>query len=228
MGSEILESWCANARQWVETLANHELESRQLVTEQAILQAVLVQHPQIVLDAGCGEGWLCRSLQSQHIETFGIDGSPELIHEARLKGPGHFEVMSFEEMNRQEVLTGMPYCAVVFNFCLYDDHETETLLHNAIHWVKPRGKLFIQTLHPFQVLKNNEPYCDGWRLETWSGLIRRFTHPYYWYYRTIGGWLKVVDSAGWRLDSLHEPIHPASRQPVSLILIASKKSINHP
>jgi 2-polyprenyl-3-methyl-5-hydroxy-6-metoxy-1,4-benzoquinol methylase len=91
----ILESWKANARHWVDVLDTKSLETRILVTNEAIIQTVLSLAPAMALDVGCGEGWLCRALQQKGIQMVGVDGVADLIHEARIKGPGHFEVLSF-------------------------------------------------------------------------------------------------------------------------------------
>ena len=52
----ILKSWAVNAKKWIKTIENKEIESRQLVTNTAILQNILQQQPKTVLDIGCGEG----------------------------------------------------------------------------------------------------------------------------------------------------------------------------
>jgi 2-polyprenyl-3-methyl-5-hydroxy-6-metoxy-1,4-benzoquinol methylase len=217
--TDILDSWKANARLWVEALDNRELETRVLVTNEAVVNAVVEHAPAMVLDAGCGEGWLCRTLQQRGIETVGVDGVPELIHEARMKGPGHFEVLSFEELLKSNAWPDALFDVVVFNFCLYGQELTEELLRHSLKWVRPGGKLVLQTLHPFSIILNpGESYHDGWRMERWAGLNKPFTHPYHWYYRTFSSWLATVTLAGWHIKSVREPLHPVTRKPASLIL----------
>lgn len=58
----IRDSWRANAQAWVDAVRSGRIESRRLVTDQAVLDAVLTPRPRRVLDLGCGEGWLCREL----------------------------------------------------------------------------------------------------------------------------------------------------------------------
>lgn len=220
--SAILDSWHANAAQWIAALEGEELESRKLITNQAIIEAIISHHPTNVLDVGCGEGWLCRALQQHGISTMGVDGVAELIHHARSKGSGHFEVASFEALIAAPFTTSDLFDGVVFNFCLYGKEVTEKLLHAALSWVHPSGKLFIQTLHPFAIIKDDEPYADGWKTESWAGLKRPFTHPYKWYYRTMSSWINMVHDAGWKNIQVQEPIHPKNGKPASLIITASK------
>jgi len=220
--NNILDSWNANAPQWIAALEGEELESRKLITNHAIIDTITAHHPTHVLDVGCGEGWLCRALQQRNIVTVGVDGVAELIHHARMKGPGHFEVASFEELITSRQWTADLFDGVVFNFCLYEKEITAHLLQAATAWVHAGGKLFIQTLHPFAILHADEPYTDGWKTESWAGLKRSFSHPYKWYYRTMASWLSVVKNAGWKNLQFNEPVHPIKKRPVSLIITASK------
>jgi 2-polyprenyl-3-methyl-5-hydroxy-6-metoxy-1,4-benzoquinol methylase len=219
--SSILTSWNANAAHWIAALEGEELETRKLITNQAIVNTIIVHRPSSILDVGCGEGWLCRALQQHNISTTGVDGVAELIDHARSKSPGHFEVKSFEALIASPVSTNNLFDGVVLNFCLYENEITNQLLQQATNWVKPNGKLFIQTLHPFSVLVQDEPYEDGWKTETWAGLKRSFTHPYTWYYRTMATWIKTIQEAGWKNIEIQEPVHPVKMKPVSLIITAT-------
>jgi 2-polyprenyl-3-methyl-5-hydroxy-6-metoxy-1,4-benzoquinol methylase len=218
----ILESWEVNARHWIDVLDAGELESRKLVTNAAVVNAIERWYPGLVLDAGCGEGWLCRALQREGIATVGVDGVAELIHDARLKGDGHYEHLSFEDLLHYRFWPVTYFDVVVFNFCLYENELTSQLLKAALRWVPARAKLVIQTLHPLSVLEPGDIYADGWKNERWAGLPRPFTHPYRWYYRTIGSWVDVVMKAGWELKKLEEPIHPRTGKPASLLITAEK------
>ena len=218
----ILESWEANARQWIDLLDAGELESRELVTNQAVMDAIARLHPSLVLDAGCGEGWLCRALHKKGIDAVGVDGTTELIHQARLRGEGHYELLTFEELLEQSPWPMAYFDVVVFNFCLYEKALTQNLLQAATRWVFPHGKLVIQTLHPFAALGTGRPYEDGWQVESWAGLPRAFSHPYKWYYRTMGSWLTLLLSAGWQILALEEPLHPRTGRPASLLITAQK------
>ncbi len=56
----VLDSWNNNASAWINTIENDEIESRKLVTNKAIVDAVVSYSPATILDIGCGEGWLTR------------------------------------------------------------------------------------------------------------------------------------------------------------------------
>ena len=48
-------SWQANADAWTAAVREQRIESRRLVTDVAILQAILALSPKRILDLGCGE-----------------------------------------------------------------------------------------------------------------------------------------------------------------------------
>ena len=114
----IIDSWLQNAKPWVSAVRNNEIESRSLITNSAIIKAILDRKPRNVLDIGCGEGWLSRELASSGIAMHGIDVVPELIDEATHRGGGTFQVLSYEEMS-QDVF-GDKFDIAVCNFSLLE------------------------------------------------------------------------------------------------------------
>ncbi len=76
--AKIIESWNANAEKWITTINNEEIESRKLVTNKAIIDAVMEYHPESIIDIGCGEGWLARELQKKGSPN--PTGKPFTVH----------------------------------------------------------------------------------------------------------------------------------------------------
>jgi 2-polyprenyl-3-methyl-5-hydroxy-6-metoxy-1,4-benzoquinol methylase len=214
----ITRSWQANALSWANVIRTDALESRRLVTNQAILDAVLAVPGQKVLDVGCGEGWLSRRLADAGRDVTAFDASPDLIREAQSSGGGVFLVLSYAEFADDAHRVGEEFDVVVCNFSLLDEDVTPVLA--ALRRVtRPRGHLLIQTVHPFAAA--GERYQDGWREETFDRLPGVWS-PMPWYFRTIGSWLRELRAAGWQILNCSEPLYPDAGMPASLILDATR------
>ncbi len=216
--AQILDTWHQNAKQWIRAIDNQEIESRNLVTNQAIIDAVLSLKPNTVWDVGCGEGWLCRALQQNGMATFGTDAIPGLIGAATLKG-GSYAVATYQQIIAGSYLPPEKFEAILFNFALFGNEMVEALL-KAIHdLILPAGHLIIQTLHPHTTC-GNAAYQDGWRAGSWAGFSDTFCNPAPWYFRTLEGWITLLHNCGFQIHFIKEPIHPNTKKPASLILIA--------
>lgn len=218
MNDPILSSWQVNAQQWIATIEGEELESRRLVTDQAIVDTILTYQPRTLLDVGCGEGWLSRALSAKGVQPLGVDGVPALIESARQKGDSRFEVATYQELIQKKSLPSTPCESAVINFALLDQETTEALLPALKYYLKKQGWLFIQTLHP-HTLADDQPYQSGWRSGSWDGLKQDFTQPYEWYFRTLEDWVALFSQSGYALKELREPLHPQTGKPASAIFV---------
>jgi SAM-dependent methyltransferase len=96
----LVTSWSTNASPWADAVRSNAIASRRLITDRAVLQAVLRHQPASVLDLGCGEGWLSRRLAERVGHVVGIDISPELIAQANEAGGATFHEMGFDALIR--------------------------------------------------------------------------------------------------------------------------------
>ncbi|MCB1713672.1 MAG: class I SAM-dependent methyltransferase [Candidatus Competibacteraceae bacterium] len=217
----LLQSWQQNAEPWTRVVQNDLLESRRLVTNQAILDAVLSRKPRNVLDLGCGEGWLTRALTEQGLEVLGVDAIPELIEHARQQDGGTFKVMSFDAI----VAGAIPaqFDSIVCNFSLLGEASVTALFKTLPTLLQPGGHLLVQTLHPL-LTGGDAPYCDGWREETWQGIDGGFVASAPWYFRTLASWIDLHQSSGLQLREVREPLHPTRQQPASIVFISQSSA----
>jgi 2-polyprenyl-3-methyl-5-hydroxy-6-metoxy-1,4-benzoquinol methylase len=217
--THIVESWLKNATAWTTAVRHNEIASRTLVTNQAIIDAVLSRSPRTILDIGCGEGWLSRALTAHGIEAIGVDVVPALIDQAKAAGGGEFRVASYEEIAAGALAVRLD--VAVANFSLIGKESVEGVVQRAPELINPGGSLVIQTLHP-AVASGDEPYVDGWRKGSWSGFSEDFSDPAPWYFRTTESWVKLITRARLNLVDMREPIHPQTGKPASLILVAER------
>ena len=212
----ITRSWLANAQAWTGIVRSDGIASRRQGTNAAIVEAVAGLAPATLLDVGCGEGWLCRTLSARGIEAVGIDVSRPLVDAARAAGGGRFEAMAYEDLAAAAPGLGR-FEAVACNFALLDEDLAPLL--QAVHGLlAPGGRLVVQTVHPWGAC-GDEPYRDGWRLETFEGFgAQVFPEAMPWYFRTLASWHAALAAAGFRLVALREPSHPDTGRPLSLLM----------
>ena len=215
--ARIVDSWRKNASPWTTAVRENQIASRALVTNKAIVDAVLSRSPRTVLDIGCGEGWLARALAEHGVSAVGVDVVPALIEQARKAGGGEFRISSYEDIaaGRLDVSADL----VVANFSLIGKESVEGVIRRAPSLLNSRGSLVIQTLHPVASC-GDESYADGWRTGSWAGFSEEFSDPAPWYFRTMESWEVLLADSGFRILETREPVHPETGKPASVIFIA--------
>ncbi|MFA0813187.1 class I SAM-dependent methyltransferase [Microbulbifer epialgicus] len=215
--NKILQSWNNNASEWIKVIDKAAIPSRELITNNAIIEAVLAHNPTNVLDVGCGEGWLARTLAAKGIEVYGIDGVTELIAEAQRRAGNHqqFQTLCYEDLCAETF--SQRFDLVVCNFSLIGEAATEKLFREVSAILNPGGCLLIQTLHPL-ISCGDQDYEDGWRPGSWKGIDGDFQEAAPWYFRTLASWIKLFTQNELILDSLKEPLNPTTGKPASLLL----------
>jgi 2-polyprenyl-3-methyl-5-hydroxy-6-metoxy-1,4-benzoquinol methylase len=216
---KIVESWHTNAAPWTAAVREQRIESRKLVTDRAIIDAVMSRRPESVLDIGCGEGWLVRALVARGVgRAVGVDVVPALIEQARAAGGGEFRVASYEAIARGEL--ELTVDVAVANFALIGKDAVDALIATIPKLLRPGGALVVQTLHPV-VACGDQPYVDGWRTGSWVGFSDDFSDPAPWYFRTLQRWVELIAGSGLTIVEMREPMHPSSGKPASVVFVAS-------
>lgn len=215
----ILSAWLRNAAPWEAAVREQRIESRRLVTDQAIVAAVRDLAPRRALDLGCGEGWLARALTAEGVAVTGVDAVPELIEAARRHGGGPFHVVAYEQLGAG--VPGAPFDAVVCNFSLLGEQSVEQVFAALPRLLVPGGYCLVQTLHPL-IACGDAPYRDGWREGSWAGIDGDFTEAPPWYFRTLESWVGLFVRHGLTVEALREPVHPGTRRPASMLLVGRR------
>lgn len=240
---ELRASWESNAAAWTAAVREGTIASRRLATDDAILHAIAQLEPRRVLDLGCGEGWLTRTLADRGIEVFGVDASAALIDAAtratvqaaidspnrtaaapstetaaevaaRARPPRYLHA-DYAALDRS--VTAGPFDLVVANFALLGEALGPSLAA-VVGLLEPGGSMLIQTLHPWTA---GPPYRDGWRREDFQAFSPGPSSPWTpmpWYFRTLSSWSACLHDAGLSIVAITEPAHPQTAQPLSLLL----------
>ena len=163
----ILESWKRNAQAWSEAVRAQQIQSRRECTDEAILQAVLQSRAVRVVDLGCGEGWLCRQLESHGLSVLGVDATESL-----LPSRGNYRCLSYAQLDQLEGDFELAVC----NFSLF----TPLQVQQVAAWLPRHTALLIQTLPA--------PRRSHWKPGSWSGLPGAFVQPYSYYAFSRASW----------------------------------------
>lgn len=215
---QILDSWAVNAKPWTRVVRDQLLESRALVTDKAIVEAVVELKPQTFLDIGCGEGWLCRELFRRGFDGWGVDAIAELVESARSLGDVRFVVSSYSDLPLQKFGSINQFDCLICNFSLLGERAASEIAQAGKSLLADKGKIIIQTLHPLMAC-GDSPYCNGWRQTSWQGIGLESFHPAPWYFRTIESWICEFHLKNYRLLKLIEPCHPKTKKPASILFI---------
>jgi ubiquinone/menaquinone biosynthesis C-methylase UbiE len=143
------QTYDTNAEFWVEIIRNHRDKYREGLTNAAVLTAIGEPEGLTVLDAGCGEGYLSRTLASGGAVVTGIDSSAELIkaaltHELSSSLPVSFDVGSVDHL---------PYDAdsfdlVLCNHLMNDLQNPTRALREFSRVLRSHGRVVLLMLHP--------------------------------------------------------------------------------
>ena len=218
---DILSAWHENAPAWIESIQNNEIRSRALMTNQAIIREILSVAPKTLLDAGCGEGWLCRQLSKKGINTTGIDGVKTLIEQARKYGLGNYFTISYEDIILDKKNGLGIYEAIVFNYSIFEKENVSVLFKKLKKHLTENGKIIIQTISPKNELFSKRP-TDGWMMETWDSLNNNYKTGFKWYYRINEEWLYLFEKTGFKLFNKRENINPENGKNFSIIYTIQK------
>ena len=210
-------SWRTNAFAWTRAVREERIASRRAGTDAAIVDAVLHTRATRVLDVGCGEGWLARTLALEGCEVVGVDASPELVAEATELGGARFEVATYAQLSERAREWGR-FDTAVCNFALLGE-DLQTPLRALRDLLHEGGTLIVQTVHPW-IACGETPYVNGWREEAFVDFGGDFRAAMPWYFRTLAAWAEAIQTAGYRIERWSEPFDSASGKPLSLLLHA--------
>lgn len=214
--TDIIKSWQKNGSQWIRTIEDDLIQSRKYATNMAIIKAIVEIAPAAVLDVGCGEGWLCRSLSAREIKCTGIDGVQDLIDYANEKGGGEFIRATYEDIVEGKVNLHSKYDLIAFNFSLFGATNTIDILNSIKSNLKENGHILIQTIHPENEAIQKKGKSSQWMTENWDNCKLDCTS-FKWYFRTQADWEKAFEQANLKLKSTQTIALPGTTIPFSII-----------
>jgi ubiquinone/menaquinone biosynthesis C-methylase UbiE len=174
---------------------------------------------QKMIDLACGQGVLCRILQSKGVEVTGVDAADSLIRAARERGPGdiRYEVADARELG---FLPADQFHAAACVLAIQNIHPIGPVFEGAARALNPEGKLVIVMMHPcFRGSKETSWDWDDQKKVQFRRVDRYLiprktpivTHPgaapdqYTWtFHKPIEAYIKALRNAGLLIDAMEE------------------------
>jgi SAM-dependent methyltransferase len=222
--SDVVERWDANAEYWDGGYDEHGDRNRKYQSDPILFELLGPVKGLRILDAGSGNGYLCRLLTKRGAKMVGIELSGRFYEIARRYESG--EPLGIHYHNG--TIRKMPYIeeesfdAIVSNYVLMDCSDFEGAISEFWRVLKPGGIAVIVVSHP---CFDTSP--GGWvrippdtkrreervgRMVDWYFKRGSFTiswadidPPLYGFHRTLSDYLHVFKNNGFVLTDIEEP-----------------------
>ncbi|MDP9352457.1 MAG: class I SAM-dependent methyltransferase [Chloroflexota bacterium] len=163
----------------------------------------------MVLDAGCGEGYLARILAGLGARVTGVDLSPRLIALARAKDPDGEITYQVGDLSTPLPEHRERFDAVASYMVLDDVEDHRGFAATLAQVLKPGGRAVLAFNNPYAYVVRKDIGTDYFASGTTypSGLARSGINVSF-HYRTLGEYLDAFLSAGLQLTRLLDVDHP--------------------
>lgn len=205
--SEDISRWNAIAETFSNTVGQPS-DSFARRAEPAFHRAIPSPAGQRILDVGCGSGWLGAQYAKRGAEIVGVDGSEQLIGQARERHPSsEWLVHDFNA----GLLSGIgEFHAAIAHMLLMDLPRLSPLLKDLRKALRPGGVFIASILHP-SFFNQQIQEAEG----AWSRKVTNYLTPQRWWIDSFGGhwhyhrplefYVKELVGAGFVITDVAEP-----------------------
>lgn len=166
-------SWEKSAR-WYKTVVGQKGHYfHQHVILPALLDMMKLKSKESLLDIGCGQGILARSIPSDIVYT-GVDMSEALVNEARRLDSNPQHVYLTLDASLPMPLSHGAFDKVALVLALQNIKNWDGVIRNIATLLKPGGKAYFVINHPYFRI----PRQTGWMIDETSKLQKRWVNRY--------------------------------------------------
>lgn len=162
---------------------------------------------QRILDAGCGQGYLCRLLAKKGATMVGLEPSRamfEFANDREVESPLGIEYVQ-GDLSRSANLTG-PFDAVIANMVLMDIPDWEEAMRTCVGVLRSGGLFVYSVTHPcFEESTESWPEKGFVAVEEYLAEYETPMHYGLNYHRTLSAYINETISLGCTLKELVEP-----------------------
>ncbi|MBL8102583.1 MAG: class I SAM-dependent methyltransferase, partial [Anaerolineales bacterium] len=135
--------------EWSETYDANENLTRDL--DQKVTRDILIsQYFDSILETGCGTGKNTIFLADISAKVHALDFSPGMIEKAKEKVKAENVRFSIADLTKRWPCDNAEYDLVTCNLVLEHIQDLTHIFAEAARTLKPKGKFFINELHPFK------------------------------------------------------------------------------
>ncbi|MFD4405409.1 class I SAM-dependent methyltransferase [Nocardia sp. NPDC058499] len=220
----ISNAYSANAEFWIRIVRENRDPFRTRLTDPALLDLIGDCSGQVILDAGCGEGYFARELLRRGArQVHGVDNCPEFVTAARAH-PDHDPAAAIYHLAdvADLPLADESVDLVVANRLPHGIDEPSQRFHEFARVLKPSGRLILLGMHPcFYVSRAERAAPGGFSLDSYFGtrtVEQRFEVrgelspvPSVQHFFSLEAYSEFLTGAGFAVTALREP-HPTGEE----------------
>jgi len=185
--------WTDSSAAWIASMGEEGDNGRRYVLDPAFRARFAAGGYKRALDLGCGEGRVCRMMQSYGIATVGIDPTIPMIEEARRRDPGgDYRLSGAEALD----LPDSSFDLVVSCLTMIDIPDFRAAISEGARVLSPGGTFLVANLTP--VISSS--MGRGWRYDG-EGRPTEFAIDNY-----TREWAAQVEWSGIRILNWHRPL----------------------
>lgn len=200
------KEWDQNANFWIKIIRKNLDPYRLKITNKAILHS-LKQEKQKIFEAGCGEGYLARTLAKDSHQIEAMDLCPQLIKAAQQlekKEPLgiNFMLGDFCQTN----LPSSSFDTIISHQAIHEIKDPKKAFQEFYRLLKKKGELIMLFLHPCFEIEPSK-YLQKVKIEKSSYLVSgiKSPSPYFCLHLPLSQWSKLLAETGFLIKKIEEP-----------------------
>jgi ubiquinone/menaquinone biosynthesis C-methylase UbiE len=216
---ETYHAWNQKAEEWDIQVGDQGDRNRILNSDPVLWQFVGNVEGQVVLDAGCGTGYLCRQLCRKGAIVTGIDFSSRMLEIARRKAEAEGLAIVWQEdsCSQLKTLQDNHFDLLISNYVLMDLPDLAGAVKAFCRVLKPGGIAVVVFSHPCFPQGDNTTANDDrsitycWQQSYFEQQKRQdlpwkhFTSSFVWFHRPLSDYWKAFKEAGFEVLDFEEP-----------------------
>lgn len=204
---EAIRAWSRFSQEDAARFGDEGDLTRQLLLNPAIFELLGDVTEKVILDAGCGQGYLCRLLARRGARMTGIEpADPWFSYAAQREEAEPLGITYVQQDLSRWMATPGVFDAVIANMALMDIPDYLPALHNCVTALRPGGSLIVSILHPcFE--ESGSTWDDKGYVETRDYFGERVVPQTqgHFIHRPLSAYVNSVIQSGCRLDGVLEP-----------------------